>query len=324
MTKYEAPLNRDLAQELFEFWQGIFPGEQDVPIEVFLGSETAYNRAVVYLTRCGDKVAGTCGTTTSLAVPALAGFGEVATAPEHRGQGISTRLCGQAVADFRENGGEAFFLGTGNPAAARVYHRLGWRKLAGANVMANISSGDSPAAFLVEYFRARGSVAVLTATPAVRIPMIPLILAPHDWQVLDANALMYSTRYKVQHSCMGLYRRYYAVVKGGRAEWFAARTPDRRVVGLATARLDDSGECHVDGFTHKLFMDSWSQLMRATLDWGESRRASIFTATVSVEDEEKRALFESLGFVSEDPGPEFELDGRSVASVRLARTARSR
>ena len=46
-----------------------------------------------------------------------------------------------------------FFLGTVNPAAARVYHRLGWRKLAGAEVMANILSGESPEAFLVEYFQ---------------------------------------------------------------------------------------------------------------------------------------------------------------------------
>ena len=34
-----------------------------------------------------------------------------------------------------------------------MYTRCGWRKLAGAEVMAFIVSGDSPEAFLVDFFR---------------------------------------------------------------------------------------------------------------------------------------------------------------------------
>ena len=231
----EAPISAPLAGELQEFWKGIFgfsaEHPPDVAPEVFLGSEVEHNRLHVYLERRADTLAGTCTRTVSREVPILGGFGEVATQPALRRSGIASRLCGRAVEEFRAAGGRALFLGTNSPAASRVYHRLGWRKLAGADVMANISSGDSPEAFLVDYFRKPGEAAVVPATPAVRIPMIPLLHAPHDWQVLDANAGMYSTRYCVQYSCMGLYRRYLAAVAGGAGDWFCARTPDGRVVG---------------------------------------------------------------------------------------------
>lgn len=314
--RLEIPFTRELTEELEAFWHRIFDSEPDLPAGVFLGDEVEHNRGVLFMTRENEAVAGTCMVNTSKRLPALGGFGEVSTAPELRRRGIASDLCGQAVADFRTAGGQALFLGTGNPEAARVYHRLGWRKLAGANVMANVTGGDSPEAFLVEHFRDVGAASVRTATPEVRIPMIPLLVAPHDWQVLDANARMYSTRYAVQHSCMGLYRRYHAITRAGQATWLAAYTDDGRAVGLSTARLDGSGGCQVDGFTHGRYADAWESLIRAALDWGASHGGSRCWAAVSVEDEEKRALFERLGFREAGAAEGFDLDGRTVSAVR--------
>ena len=215
--RYEVPISEEMIDELFPFWASIF-GEvlPDIERSVFLGSEEAYSQGTLYLRREGEQLAGTCFTMHSKSVPALAGFGEVATDPQVRGRGIATELCGEAVEDFRAAGGEAFFLGTVNPAAARVYHRLGWRKLAGAEVMVNILSGESPEAFLVEYFQ-KGAATIVEATPADRVPIIPLLLCPHDWKVLDANTRMFSTRYATQKSCMGLYVRYERIRLSGEA-----------------------------------------------------------------------------------------------------------
>ena len=318
--RFEAPLPSELAEELFTFWPAIFGGpsdDPDLPHHVFLGSEREYNRNTVYVDRQGEKIAGTCGLTVSKRVPILGGVGEVATGPEFRRSGIATELCRQAVDEFRCSGGQAVFLATGNPDAARVYYRLGWRKLAGASVMANISDGSSPEAFLVDYFRDLGTAKVRPATPEVRIPMIPLLVSPHDWQVLDSNAAMFSTRYAVQGSCMGLHRRYGAVTRGDRGSWFSAVTDSGRVVGLSTARLDESGGCRVDAFVHKYHKGAWNELVEATTGWGASRGVSSFEATVSVEDEEKRAMFESIGFVSAGTSEPFELGDREVESVRL-------
>ena len=318
-TQYQTPLNDDLTNELLSFWHSIFADDPDLPRDFWLGSETKHHRFVLYLTRCNTSLVGTATTITSGVLPQLAGLGEVATFPASRGQGIATRLCQQAVSDFRDSGGQALFLGTGNPAAARIYHRLGWRKLAGAEIMVNITNGESPEAFLVDFFREPNPVTIRSVDAAARIPMIPLLHTPHDWQVLDANAGMFSTRYEIQQSCMGLYRRYDAVTQDKDGQWFGAWTDDGRVVGFSTARIFDSGRCNVDAFAHARFMDCWNELVRATLLWGESRNASEFTATLSVEDEEKQRLFESLGFSSEKPADEFEFGSRHVSSIQLRR-----
>jgi GNAT superfamily N-acetyltransferase len=88
--------------------------------------------------------------------PALGGLGEVATVKRFRRRGIASDLCGLARDEFRKLRGRVLFLGTGNPDEARVYHRLGWRKLTGTNVMALIAGGEWPEAFLSEYFRPGG------------------------------------------------------------------------------------------------------------------------------------------------------------------------
>jgi len=315
-VRYEVPISEALIDELFPFWASIF-GEvlPDIAREVFLGAEDAYNGGTLYLQRDGERLASTCFTMQSKTVPSLAGFSEVATDPQFRGKGIATELCGRAVEDFRAAGGEAFFLGTVNPAAARVYHRLGWRKLAGANVMANILSGNSPEAFLVDYFSVEKAT-VMEASAADRIPMIPLILCPHDWQVLDANTSVCSTRYATQNSCMGLYVRYERIQMGGGA-WFAARTAKKKVVGLSTARRDEEGAFQIDAFAHARFADVWEELTQAAVGWSQDRGEGGSYVVVSVEDEEKQSWFESLGFRRTGAGEEFELEGRRVASVRM-------
>ncbi len=315
-VRYKVPLSEALIDELFPFWASVF-GEvlPDIAREVFLGAEDAYNEGTLYLRREGERLASTCFTIQSKRAPSLAGFSEVATDPLFRGRGLATELCREAVEDFRGAGGEAFFLGTVNPAAARVYHRLGWRKLAGANVMANIVGGESPEAFLVSYFAA-GEATVVEASPAVRIPMIPLALCPHDWQVLDANTGVFSTRYATQNSCMGLYVRFERVRSGG-GTWFAAMTAEGKAVGLATARRDDDGDFQIDAFAHARFADAWDELALAAIGRSQEMGERGCYAVVSVEDEEKQSRFESLGFRGTGAGQAFDLDGRRVASVRM-------
>ena len=318
--RYEVPISEELVEELFPFWASIF-GEilPDIAREVFLGAEESYNGGTLYLRRKGERLASTCFTMQSKVVPSLAGFSDVATDPLFRGRGIATELCGRAVEEFRAAGGEAFFLGTVNPAAARVYHRLGWRKLAGANVMANILSGESPEAFLVDYFSSEGAT-VAEASPADRIPMIPLILCPHDWQVLDANTNVCSTRYATQNSCMGLYVRYERMGTGG-GSWFAARTAEGKVVGLSTARRDDAGGFQIDAFSHASYGEVWEELVEAAVGASQERGEGGCYAVVSAEDEEKQSWFEALGFRRTGSGAEIELDGRRVASVRMERSS---
>ena len=317
VQRFETPIREDLARELFNFWEYIFGSEDpDIPMGVFLGDEADHNRHVVLLERDGDTLTGTCGIMTPRADPRFAGIGEVATRPDYRGRGIANRLCKQALEEFTENGGEAVFLGTTNPSAARIYHRLGWRRIAGTTVYANVTNGESPEEYLAQHFRSPAPVNIVTGDARLRVPMIPLLLTPHDWQILDANLPepMISTRYATQNSCMGLCRKYYYLLsplsprEGGRdqaqrdrrgmpaAEWFAAKTNDGRLVGISTARIDTDNVCQVDGFIHKRFDGSYDALIGAAIEWGARQDSVRFVTRLSVEDEEKRENFEGLGF----------------------------
>ncbi len=317
--KFNPPLPGTLIGEVTQFWEEIFASSFEGFIDQLSGAESDDNQNCVYLVREGERLLGTCCLTISRTLPQLGGLGEVATRPQYRRRGIAALLCEQARNDFLRQLGQALFLGTVNPEAARVYHRLGWRKLAGANVMALIAGGGSPQAFLVDHFSEEAAATIVPGSPADRIHMIPLILCPHDWQVLDANVKIYSTRYATQSSCMGLYPRYQALARDGRGAWFAARTRSGRLVGLSSARLDESGSCRVDGFIHRNFEAAWADMIEAAAGWGREHQARTLWATVSVEDEDKCSRFEALGFCPIEAGTVFTLEDRQVASVSLDR-----
>jgi len=187
--RVDPPLPAPLIAELLRFWKTIFQGDFSGFDAMLAGKESQLNRHSVYLAEQRGKIAATCRMGISLSDPRLACLGEVATAPEHRGHNLTTRLCCQAVYDFDHADGQAFFLGTVNPVAAKIYTRLGWRYLAGTKVMLRTSSGLTPEEFMVDYFRQGLELPVKVApgTTACRISMIPLILTPHDWVVLDAK-----------------------------------------------------------------------------------------------------------------------------------------
>jgi predicted N-acetyltransferase YhbS len=213
-----APVSSGLANELAVFWESSFGTSFDETRDVLgNGIEVGRNRDTVWCLRrdlapASDEVAGlvaTCQLTVPVEQPELGGLGGVATAEDHRRQGLAERLCREARDLFCDEGGEALFLGTVDPLAARIYRRLGWSRLAGSTVHVHVSADQSPEEFLVDWFRdADGSVTVKPGTARARIPMIPLLLTPHTEQVLDANLDLVSIRYARQDSCMGLYPGY--------------------------------------------------------------------------------------------------------------------
>jgi GNAT superfamily N-acetyltransferase len=317
VTALEIPLREALKEELIDFWQGIFETSYDGFRPVFDAKEKDYNHDIVYLVRKGEKLGGSCHLSHSNFNPELGGLGEVATAPEFMRMGIAGTVCEAARDEFFKHGGRAIFLGTGNPEAARVYYRLGWRKLAGANMMACIASGDSPETFLVDYYRKNEPVTLGPASANERISMIPLIATPHNWQILDANAGIYSTRYVLLESCMSLYPRYEALLENSQGTWFGARSVSGILVGLSTARFLRSGQCQVDGFIHQNFNNAWGKLVKKAVDWGFSKGGSTCMATLSVEDREKKTLFEDLGFKEAGNGEPIDINGRELPTILM-------
>lgn len=322
----EAPLPADLRSELIPFWEETFGTDYDFG-GLLAGEEKGINGHLVYTRRQGEELMGTACVAFAER-PAgqsegaiIGGFGEVATAPAFRRQGTAAQLCALARDEFRSRGGTAVFLGTGNPDAARIYHRLGFRKLASTNVMAKVMEADSPESFLESHFAAGATVEIRAGSVRARCHVIPLLVCPHDCMVLDANAGLLSTRYAVQSSCMGLFPRYERVAAQDGGTWFEAWTGDGRLVGLATARHIEEGVHLIDAFTHGRYAAAWGELTTAALEWSAARGADRCLVDVCVEDEDKRTCFERLGFRTVGEGVGFEIAGRSVTSRRLERTS---
>jgi ribosomal protein S18 acetylase RimI-like enzyme len=317
MEKFEAPLPEELVQELSEFWQTIPELHTNERWRrELLGLDPSHNRTLVFLVRRRGMIAAMCQIWISRRLPVLSEFTYPATGPAFRGEGIGTELWGAAIADVKAAGGRAIFLGTYERAAFRLYRRLGFSKLPATITFVKELNGLAPEEFLVDWFREAGPASVSVGDPDDQIPSYPLIVSPHDWQVLDANAGLYSLRYSLHRTFHGLYRAYERVVGDGHGARFAARTTDGRVVGMSTARLQADGSFSVDGFVHHNYLKSWHELIAPAIEFGRSRGAGLVHARVSREDFEKRKLFEELEFREVGPAPEFLLDSLQLNNER--------
>ena len=293
VKRFTVPLDSSTSTTLTSLWGDIFGGGYDPLPGLYAGEEIHCNDDTIFACIEGSSIIGTLHMTISRKTPSLAGFGEVATLPEYRGRGIATSLLDVAIGCFESKDGRALFLGSGNPAAQRVYERVGFLRLQNSNIFARILS-DMPADdFYSEYFEPCGAGEVLAGSPSERIDMIPLLAFPSPSPILDCNLNLFSTTYTHQPSCMGLYPKYESLRQRG-GEFFALRNDKGRLVGLATAVMVDDA-CWIDGFTHPSFSDGLPTLLRAAMDWGTGKTVR-YRTKFPVDDSFKQTVFSQLGF----------------------------
>ncbi len=314
--RLDFPIDRALIDELLALWKVAFDLDLADEIPQFLGRELHANRDVLFLARRNDRVVATCRLTQSRLDPRLGYLSEVATAPDHRGHGLAGDLCRRAADAFDDAGGHACFLGADNQAAARIYARLGWRRLPNTNVMLRVAPPATPEEFLVDHVR-RGldrELAIRPGGPELRVPIIPAIVTPHDWIALDANAAILSTRSVCQKSCVGLYPRYDRLRQPD--GWFALVRDDQAVLGLASAARRDQDLWIVDAFTH-VHYSAWLQpLYRRAADLAKRRHPAAVCATCEQDDPLKAAALDRLGFRRTDRTIPLEHDPQ-ILTLRL-------
>jgi len=292
LMRYEPPLEEKLIDELVRYWEAIFECSYSEGRAMLAGGEVQHNVDTVYTMRDSEKLVGTCHLTVPRHDSCIGGLGEVATSKEYRGQGIAGKLCERALFDFAESGGEALFLGTANPAAAKVYEKLGWEKIDGANVYVNLVREKSIGRFYEDYY-CSGEVRITPGDASQRIPLIPLIVYPHETSLLDANTDIYSTNYKTQESCMGLYPRYSKYEQNKGSAWFCAVDKNGGLAGLSTAKRT-GGKCNVDGFVYPKHERILTKLLLEAIGWAD--RSCVIQAQAAANDVLKQSVFASLGF----------------------------
>ena len=315
IKRYEIPIPDKLIISIYEMWQKV-PEEFGIAQDIDqLRGQLSHrvrteDRKLLYVAYVDGEIAGTSMIWISGRDPLLCEFGLPATSQEHRRKGIGQDLFSRPVDDFRAMGGEAIFLGTNQVPAERVYRRTGYSKLTGSIAQMQILNGESPEAYLVDYFRGLGPADIYEGEPNDRTSAVPLLHSPHDWQIMDCNVEMFSRRYFTHHSFAGRAGSYIDLLDNSNGTFFSARAGDRdKVVGLSTALLIGNGVCAVDAFTHRYYQDVWEDLIQASIIWGKNQGNNIFQVTLSIEDYEKIQLFKKLGFIEVGKGRTFFMDG---------------
>ena len=267
---FSGPLTQALTDKLVTFWENVFGTDFAWLAGPLAGAEEQYTASSLYLFTQSNRIIATCRLTHSRDDLRLGCVGEVATAPGFRGQGLAHKLCQLAVDDFERCHGAALFLASENPIARRLYTDLGWQPVYNSNAMLRVGGPLSPDEFISDYLQSGSDlpVTVMPGGPQYRITMIPVILAPHDWVILDHNAALVSTRYTVQPCCEGLYGRYGSLHADTAGAWFAAVRADAVVVGLASAKHVSNKTFCVEAFTHPQYEKlSLKPLYRQAVDW---------------------------------------------------------
>lgn len=248
--KLEVPVKNRLCEELLNFWSNIFGSEyvsnQNLS-SILSGNEKKFNRDLIFIVRTSESIISTVHLTISKFDKRIGGIGEVATLNCFRGKGFAKILCRMAIEEFEKNRGKWLFLATSNPVAARIYHSLGWRYIAGTKVMLRISNNHNNIETFFNNFLLRlktSKVKIVRGSPELRLQLIPAVLIPSDQVVLDFNSGIFSVRWFVQRYCMGLYPKYEKL--DGNGAWFVALS-GKFIAGLVSVRFYDDF-AQVDGF----------------------------------------------------------------------------
>ena len=275
-------------------WAAAF-GEKEVrdTRDQFAGAERGVNEDTLYVLLHEGKVASCCHLTRK-AGTGLAGLGGVVTDPAFRGRGFSRKVCTFALQDFDASGGEVVWLGTGNPAAANLYHELGFAFLPGTAVMRRLRKGLTDTQFLNAFFQGRTGT-VTPGSAACRIPMIPLLTSRLGFTVTDRVAGFCGAEKVVEISCMSLYPAYEAVRAAG-GDWACLDTGDGRIGALGSWKPQDDGTALVDGCWHANHRAAAPNLFRTLIAQAQGAGHAV-RMQISEADDAKAALAAELGAV---------------------------
>ncbi|MCX7705043.1 MAG: GNAT family N-acetyltransferase [bacterium] len=295
----EVPVSWNVANELCLFWTKIFGQdfiENQNIFTILSGNEKEFNRDFIFVAKYKDAIVSTVHPTISIFDKRLGGIGEVATSGDFRGKGLAKLLCNMAIDEFKKRGGKLLLLGTNNPAAARLYHSLGWRYIPGSRVMLRVFDGRNTDRFLNAGKRFNNKkIYILRGDARFRLPIIPLILFPFEEIVLDLNTGLFSTRWFVQKSCMGLYPRYEKIDENG--AWFVAISK-KSVVGIASVKFHDEHCAQVDGFCLPEISEKViKKLYLKTVDYAIKRGAREIHMVADNLDIKKKKLLLKLGCI---------------------------
>ena len=304
---FEPPLAPDVAQGITgqvrahlneEFLDGICRGEHS--------PEAAFR---VCAGRADGRVIGTAWCGWGRDLPHIAVVGGVTTAEAFRGMGVASALMGMLCDQFQEAGGRLLYLATANPAARRIYERIGFRQVVG-QVLCRAFHG----AELNEGFAARGPLTARDVSPRHIAALLPLYMAPHPCALLDAGMPFPSTRLAGPWRCVRIFWDTWAATQQG-GRWRVVENSAGWPVASAIARPANAEGFLVDFLslpryskTVVPFFEQFLERLGASAEW-----------RIADNDEWKAQLAPRLGFRDAGPAGTVDVEGRRFNLQRYVR-----
>ena len=303
----KAPFDAEEVLNLIECTFG--KGERELESLQLDGSESSLNDDVVFIARENGVMLGTMHITVPRDNPAIAGVSGVVTAEAARGKGVGGRLFSEAMKYLDSIGVEASFLGTGNPIAAKMYDKNGFRYIYGTGVMIRPRAGHETDFNRGYQECADGELTVSCGNQSLRIPIIPLAVHKSASVIYDINTDIICSSYMTQGSCMSLYPRYQRLEKSGGA-YYVARDA-RGVIGAVMSVKDVDEKNRVDFFA----FESFSSAIPKMLDTVTEKHKEVFFEAAAM-DSEKARMIKSLGYTKEEASV-YSFKGFDIPTVRF-------
>ena len=224
------------------------------------GSETTFNKDIVYLAYENDTLLGMIHATIPVNTPYLAGLSAMFTTEAARGKGIGKILFEKIVEEVSSHDVRLAVLGTDNPIAAKLYAKFGFGFCPGSCVMARFSEGNMADFGKAHYQKVCGNIEISKGSPAMRIPIIPLVLQRDYGLILDINTGIFNSSIITQRSCMSLFPRYEALrAQGG--DYYMAFDQTGTLGAISSVSPQTDGSFRADFFALSSFESSIASMI---------------------------------------------------------------
>jgi hypothetical protein len=267
----------------------------------------------------GDSVLASCWSGWGREFPDMAVMGGVATAEAYRGQGLASAVVGAVCERFDSAGGRFLYLGTSNPAARRIYERLGFR-LAAGQVFCRAASG----ARLDEGFTPGRPVAARPASWREMASIVPLYLLQHPCVIADSGIGLPSARVAEPRRCVRIFQDLWKSIERG-GKWAVLRNDLDWPVASALARpVASSAGFSVDFLWHPDYSVEAAGFVANWLEEIEAASGCACGMLICDGDDWKLREARALGFErAEGGGGNVDLNGRRIPLLRFVRKGRS-
>jgi GNAT superfamily N-acetyltransferase len=239
-------------------------------------------------------VVATAWTMTPAADPRVGTMGEVYTDAHWRGRGLAPAVCAALLERFDAAGGQLMFLATGNPSAARIYARLGFRPYPRGLMRRDASTAET---FDGAWF-ARSAVTVRAVAWGDAPRLVALYAAPNPWRSACWMQGLYSASVVTHDRCNSLVKHTWQSTRAG--AWLAMANDEGAIVG--SGPMEPRGNekavlgADIDVFVHPAFARDADVLLAAMLAEARARGWRWLRAELGEGEAAKRAVFEASGF----------------------------